>query len=133
MSGVKCEKCQNSYLLPKHPLDYNTAWECTDCDNNDTNDNIAQKLVKFEVEIDAVLSTEPERYEELLKELQCSLHENHYLISDCKRRLIDIYGHEKGFEYNKLNKEVLENKSEYCKQLLNLAGKLSPGKSELRG
>ena len=49
------------------------------------------------------------------------------------RRLIDIYGHEKEYEYDNLSQEKLENKSEYCNQLLHLASILSPGKSELRG
>jgi len=61
------------------------------------------------------------------------LHENHYLITDTKRRLIDIYGHQEGFEYNKLEKSVLERKADYCDHLLSLAARLSPGKSEMRG
>ena len=133
VSGVNCEKCKYSYLLPVKPLDYNTAWECIGCDNTHTSDNISHKLAKFEEEIEAVLPTEPEKYEFLLRKMRYCLHENHYLITDCKRRLIDIYGHQEGFEYDKLSKQVLEKKSDYCDHLLNLAGTLSPGKSELKG
>merc|ERR1712025_811223 len=50
-----------------------------------------------------------------------------------KRRLIDIYGHEEGFEYNKLDKATLERKADFCDHLLSLAARLSPGKSEMRG
>ena len=49
---------------------------------------------------------QPEQLELLLRQLRYVLHENHYLITDCKRRLIDIYGHAAGFEYDKLSKEV---------------------------
>ena len=28
VSGVNCTVCKFSYLLPRHPLDYNTVWEC---------------------------------------------------------------------------------------------------------
>ena len=28
VSGVNCTACKFSYLLPRHPLDYNTVWEC---------------------------------------------------------------------------------------------------------
>ena len=90
-------------------------------------------LHKLEVEIDSIPTCEPEQLEQLLQELQSSLHENHYLVMDCKRRLIDIYGHEKEYEYDHLCQEKLEKKSEYCNQLLHLASILSPGKSELRG
>ena len=55
----------------------------------------------------------------MLRQLRYILHENHYLITDCKRRLIDIYGHAKGFEYEKLSKEVLERKCDYCDHLFN--------------
>ena len=69
----------------------------------------------------------------VLRQLRYVLHENHYLITDCKRRLIDIYGHKPGYEYDKLSKEVLERKCDYCDHLLSLQSVLSPGKSEFRG
>ena len=133
VSGVNCDKCKYSYFLPVQPLDYNTAWECIGCANTETSDNIVGKLAKFEEEIEMVKLSEPQKYEQLLQDLHLCVHKNHYLISDLMRRLIDIYGHEEGFEYDKLSKEVLEKKSEYCKHLIELAQKLSPGKSELRG
>ena len=133
VSGVNCDKCKYSYLLPLQPLDYNTTWECIGCDNTQPSDTIKTKLAKFEDQIEHVLPSEPEKYELLLRKMRYCLHENHYLITDCKRKLIDIYGHKEGFEYEKLSKLVLENKSDYCDHLLSLAATLSPGKSELRG
>ena len=115
------------------PLDYNTDWECIGCDNVLSNEIIQEKLAKYEDEIEDVASTEPEKFELLLRKMRYSLHENHYLITDVKRRLIDIYGHKEGFEYDKLSKTLLEKKSDYCDHLLLLAATLSPGKSELRG
>lgn len=79
------------------------------------------------------VSLQPECLESVLRQLRYVLHENHYLITDCKRRLIDIYGHKPGYEYDKLSKAVLERKCDYCDHLLSLAGLLSPGKSEFRG
>ena len=90
-------------------------------------------LHKFEVQIDTVPNSEPEQLEQILQELESIVHQNHYLISDCKRRLIDIYGHEPRFEYENLGRNILEKKAEFCSQLLQLASTLSPGKSELRG
>ena len=52
VSGVNCTKCKYGYLLPRHPLDYNSVWDCSDCDNKTDNDSIANKLNKYEEEIE---------------------------------------------------------------------------------
>lgn len=133
VSGVNCDKCKYSYLLPLQPLDYDSVWGCQVCDHRETNNQVSDKLLKFEKEIDAVKPNEPEAYEGILRRLRYCLHENHYLITDCKRRLIDIWGHKEGWDYTKLSKATLEKKADYCDHLLSLAAKLSPGHSELRG
>lgn len=133
VSGVNCEKCKYSYLLPIQPLDHDTEWSCQSCDHRETNEEVNERLRKFEKEIDEVKLTEPELLEGLLRRMRYCLHENHYLITDCKRRLIDVWGHVEGWEYNRLTKGQLENKADYCDHLLSLAAKLCPGHSELRG
>lgn len=133
VSGVNCEKCKYSYLLPVQPLDYNTAWACQSCEHTETTEEVTARLKKFEKEIETVKVTEPEVLEGLLRKMRYCLHENHYLITDCKRRLIDVWGHQEGWEYSKLTRAQLEKKSDYCDHLLSLAAKLSPGHSELRG
>ena len=45
---------QYGYLLPRQPLDYNSVWDCTDCDNSQANELIANKLAKFEEQIEAL-------------------------------------------------------------------------------
>ena len=45
---------QYGYLLPRHPLDYNSVWDCTDCDNSQANEVIEHKLGKFEEQIEAL-------------------------------------------------------------------------------
>ena len=45
---------QYGYLLPRQPLDYNSVWDCTDCDNSQANEVIANKLAKFEEQIEAL-------------------------------------------------------------------------------
>ena len=52
VSGVNCSKCKYGTLLPLHPLDYNSAWECSDCDNIVPNETIATKLTKYEEDIE---------------------------------------------------------------------------------
>ena len=52
VSGVNCSVCKYGTLLPLHPLDYNSAWECSDCDNLVQNEIIATKLTKYEEDIE---------------------------------------------------------------------------------
>ena len=52
VSGVNCTKCKYGTLLPLHPLDYDSAWECSDCDNIVQNELIATKLNKYEEDIE---------------------------------------------------------------------------------
>ena len=94
--------------------------------------------------------TRPDLLEAVLARVGGSLHENHHLVTDTERRLIDIYGVEKGFQYCSLDRRrvggcrgsvlgaggdrcVAEEKVRHCDHLLGLAAVLSPGQSELRG
>ena len=52
VSGVNCAACKYGTLLPRHPLDYNSVWECSDCDNLVQNETIANKLNKYEEDIE---------------------------------------------------------------------------------
>ena len=68
VSGVNCTKCKYGTLLPLRPLDYDSAWECSDCDNLVQvtvivmvivivdnlvqNEPIATKLTKYEEDIE---------------------------------------------------------------------------------
>jgi hypothetical protein len=56
-----------------------------------------------------------------------------FSILSTKDVFSDIYGHKPGYEANKLSREVLERKAEYCDHLLSLAARLSPGESEMKG
>ncbi len=49
---------------------------------------VSEKLDRFQAEIDSVPSEQADRYESLLRRMRYSLHDNHYLITDTKRRLI---------------------------------------------
>ena len=58
----------------------------------------------IETRIDSVSYSHPEKLELILAEISEILHENHYLITDTKRRLIDIYGVEENFQYASLDR-----------------------------
>ena len=59
-----------------------------DCPNVVPGGEVAAKLATWEAEVEAAGSERAEPYEQLLRKLRYLLHENHYLLTDCKRRLI---------------------------------------------
>lgn len=133
VSGVNCEECKVGTLLPKNPLDYNSEWQCVDCQSVVFSKVIEMKIKTFEDQIDDIKGDDAESYEKLLRKMRYHLHENHYWILDVKRRLIDIYGNKEGYQLHTLPQELLDRKREFCEHLLSVTTKLSPGASELRG
>ena len=65
---------------------------------------ITARIKTIEADLENVPDSKPEKLENILRELASKLHPNHYLITDTKRRLIDIYGHQRGYQYNDLGK-----------------------------
>ena len=61
----------------------------------------------IEAELEAVPCTRPDLLEAVLARVAGSLHENHHLVTDTERRLIDIYGVEKGFQYCSLDRRTV--------------------------
>ena len=102
MSGVNCEECKVGTLLPKNPLDYNSEWQCVDCQSVVFSKVIEMKIKTFEDQIDDIKGDDAESYEKLLRKMRYHLHENHYWILDVKRRLIDIYGNKEGYQLHTL-------------------------------
>jgi len=132
VSAIRCKSC-NGFLLPIQPLDYGTNWRCSNCNTVRENKEMESMIEKLEFDIDSIPGSAAEQLEQRVTDLVGTLHENHYLITECKRRLLDIYGHEERFEYGNLTESTIKRKMMYCDQLLELASILSPGKSELRG
>ena len=60
------------------------------------------KIRTLETRLENIPDCRPDELEEALTEVARSLHENHYLVTDTERRIIDIFGHHKGFHYNDL-------------------------------
>ena len=62
---------------------------------------------EIENQIESVPLANPELLEAIIENISGKLHPNHYLITDTKRRLIDIYGVEKKFLYENLGKDKI--------------------------
>ena len=109
MNGVKCSLCKKGVSLPIEPLDYKSPWRCLSCQQSESSELITSKLRSIETDLDNVPDSNPAKLENILSELECKLHENHYLITDTRWRLIDIYGHQEGFHYNDLGRTSRHN------------------------
>ena len=99
---MNCEDCKVGTLLPKNPLDYNSEWQCIDCQRVVFSKIIEIKIKNFEDQIDDIKADDAESFEKLLRKMRYHLHENHYWILDVKRKLIDIYGNKEGFQLHTL-------------------------------
>ena len=66
------------------------------------------KIRALQTRLDDIPDCRPDQLEASLAELACCLHENHYLITDTERRIIDIYGHHKGYHYNDLGQTSVQ-------------------------
>ena len=108
VNGVKCSLCNKGTMLPTEPLKYNSSWRCSSCEATESSETINAKIRTLETRLENIPDCKPEKLEECLSELACCLHENHYLITDTKRRLIDIYGHHEGYHYTDLGKTSLK-------------------------
>ena len=89
-------------MLPTEPLNYNSTWRCLSCEGTEPSETISGQIRALEARLESIPDSRPDQLEEGLAELADCLHGNHYLITDTERRIIDIYGHHKGYHYNDL-------------------------------
>ena len=104
VNGVLCCLCRTGTSLPIEPLNYSSAWRCLDCQGTQPAGVITARIKAIEADLDSLPDSRPEKLEKMLRELESKLHGNHYLITDTKRRIIDIYGHQGGHQYNQLGR-----------------------------
>ena len=102
VNGVKCSLCKKGITLPTEPLKYDSIWRCLSCQGTETSETMTAKMRTLQTRLDNIPDSRPDQLEEGLAELASCLHENHYLLTDTQRRIIDIYGHHKGYHYDDL-------------------------------
>lgn len=96
---------------------------------------ISQNLFpyRFENDLKIIPENDVHSYEDWIKKVSFSLHQNHYLILGVKYTLCLLYGKIPGFMIQNMNDDLLKRKLNICEQLIKIANIIQPGQSRLRG
>ncbi|XP_023336991.1 protein msta [Eurytemora carolleeae] len=135
LSALKCLKCPDGYYLPDSPLDCSSPWSCSQC-----------KLVApqgYSELADSKVSAAVSKIEEegltvpackkFLATYSKVLHPHHAHMLDVKYSLLNLLGHTDHSSLENLTEEDLKLKEELAKTFLEIARKLLPGISRLKG
>ncbi|XP_069699803.1 uncharacterized protein SmydA-5 [Periplaneta americana] len=127
--GASCGGTQ----LPVSPLDDNTDWRCDRCPVVLSASQVNELVSRIGEEVDSVQASSPTvtQLEELLSKLGMFLHPHHYHLYSVKHSLVQLYGHQQGYQASQLSEQQLERKAEMCRDLLAVTDKVDPGSSRL--
>lgn len=128
-NGAVCGGIQ----LPIDPLDEKADWRCNRCPATLTSAEVSDIVGRIGDEVDSIQAGGPtiKQLEELLSKLSTILHPHHYHIYSVKHSLVQLYGHQQGYQTSQLSDSQLEKKAEMCKELLEITDTVDPGSSRL--
>ena len=150
MSALRCVKCPG-YFLPNNPLgkittvnhldticlssDCECKWVCTECNTEAppgyqemANAKVAEAVAQQEEE-----GLSPASCEKFIKTYSKVLHPHHAHMLDIKFSLLNLLGHTEGFAMSQLTEEQLSLKESLARTFLEIASKILPGISRLKG
>lgn len=131
-----CPTCNKPTLMSSSPLNSTAPWICKTkkCTRYSVSPSYIDDLVrKFEDDLKIIPENDIHSYENWIKKVLFSLHQNHYLILGVKYTLCLLYGKIPGFMIQNMNDDLLKRKLNICEQLLKIANIIQPGQSRLRG
>ena len=115
--------------------DCESKWVCTECGNpappgyhEMANSKVAEAIAKMEEE-----GLTPAKCEKFLKTYSKVLHPHHAHMLDVKFSLLNLLGHCEGATMSQLTEEQLERKESLARTFLEVASKILPGISRLKG
>eukprot|EP00088_Acartia_fossae_P039108 TRINITY_DN4068_c1_g1_i1.p1 TRINITY_DN4068_c1_g1~~TRINITY_DN4068_c1_g1_i1.p1 ORF type:complete len:520 (+),score=62.08 TRINITY_DN4068_c1_g1_i1:37-1596(+) len=135
MSGLKCLKCPEGCYLPDNPLDCASSWACEKCEAKAPQgySDMAEAKVAGAVEKLEESGLTVPACRKFLSTYSRVLHPNHAHMLDVKYSLLNILGHSPDFMMDDLTDADLKEKEELALCFLNVASKVLPGISRLKG
>uniref|UniRef100_A0A0K2URL9 SET and MYND domaincontaining protein DDB_G0273589like [Megachile rotundata] n=2 Tax=Lepeophtheirus salmonis TaxID=72036 RepID=A0A0K2URL9_LEPSM len=137
IGALNCLKCGVGRILPENPLEdkNETSWICIDCGYvspqgfaEDTYNQVAQVIQGMESgEIN------PEQCNRFITLYSKILNSQHAHMLDVKHTLLHLLGHHEGYLLGDLSNYLLQLKEDIARCLLQVAEKILPGISRLRG
>lgn len=137
LSGLSCPHCKcvkhGAILLPQRPLQTQSPWECTLCNQTQSAKYVEDLIEKIGKELVELKRGSIKQCERFLKKYEDVLHPHHFYMIDVKLALCQMYGHLEGQKLIDLTDDELNAKESLCLELLKLVDVLSPGMNRLRG
>ncbi|CAH1406319.1 unnamed protein product [Nezara viridula] len=134
----KCTKCDNGFITSTQPLDDNAPWKCSHCDNGITGNGVQRIYLAIQEDMAELEQMEMdgeklEATEKLLRKYKSVLHPRNGSNVLLWHSLSQMYGHTEGYSLDMLPDLLLERKSKFCKDLLDILNIVEPGLTRIRG
>jgi len=138
-SSLRCPSCsieRPGYLTPSEPLDHTKSWQCDVCKKTEPANYVSAVIRSIGEELVRLERAVPEACQSFVKKHSQNLHPNHYYLMDVKLALSQmIGGGQQEGQHGQLDmheKDIVQQQK-LCMEILNVANKISPGISRLRG
>ena len=129
---IRCSQCPG-HLLSKDPLNVDSNWKCDKCDNEQRasgikagNASIVSEMKALDRHSLASLAQFLTKYEKLLGST------NHHIV-EIKYAIMMMLGNNGRYSLETLTREQLDMKENFATQLLDIADKIEPGCTKIRG
>ncbi|XP_014271573.1 SET domain-containing protein SmydA-8 isoform X1 [Halyomorpha halys] len=133
MSAIKCENCQNGYLLPANPLYNCSDWKCDKCCNQKQKEIIYNFINRLFEEAEQLTNGTVSDNEKFLLTQQKYLHPNHFVLLSIKLKLSQLYGKSHDCIIHNMTEDQLKRKINICKDIIKILDVIEPGLSRIRG
>jgi hypothetical protein len=135
LSALRCMKCTVGHYLVVDPLQETSPWCCEDCGAEvpsdltvEVNNRVSTTIKEMEEN-----GLDPDSCEKFLLIHSRMLHPQHAHMLDVKHSLLHLLGHHEGYLMADLTEKQLQIKEDMARCILNVADKIIPGISRLRG
>uniref|UniRef100_A0A0K2TV79 Protein msta n=2 Tax=Lepeophtheirus salmonis TaxID=72036 RepID=A0A0K2TV79_LEPSM len=135
-SSIRCPGCPAGFLVSLDPFNYESDWKCETCNRVETPRFVNAVIRSIGEELISLEKGSPEACLSFVKKHSQNLHPHHFYLMDVKLALCQMIGQSSygtGSEIFELHEKDLLQKQKLCTEILEVANKISPGVSRLRG
>ena len=89
LNALKCQECQEGFLLPQEPTNLGSDWRCVQCGENFKNSLAMEAVLKAEAAVEKLGKNSEvgdDDFETLRDELLTKLHPGHFLMFRLKEK-----------------------------------------------
>ena len=132
LSSIKCSMCPG-HLMPIDPLNVDSNWKCDKCDNEQRASGIRAGNTQIVEEMKSLDRHNLTSLAKFLSKYEALLGSSNHHIVEIKFAIMMMLGNNDGYPLGSLTKELLEMKENFATQLLDIANKIEPGLTKIRG